>query len=142
MSPRPDGRHCEACGRTVLDLTRATRAEADALVRARRAQGDGRVCARVLRDVATGDEVYRAEPSHGSAPPLRLVAAAALAAACESAYAQGRPPSPPPIAQSPDAGVAPAVDGGRAPHRHAPRHPTPSQAPRETEPWMGDFNEK
>lgn len=139
MSPRPDGRHCDACGRTVIDLTRATRAEADALVRARRAQGDGRVCARVLRDVATGDEVFRPEPTRAP-PPLRLVAAATLAAACESAYAQGRP-APPPMTQSPDAGVAPTVDGGRAPHPHTARHPTPRHAPnpRRNELWQGDF---
>jgi len=76
MALRPEGRHCERCASTVIDLSRVTRSQADAIVRAH----GGRVCGRVRAD-ANGDAVFAPEPVKRGLVPVAL---AGLLAACSA----------------------------------------------------------
>jgi hypothetical protein len=84
MRPRGDGRHCERCEKTVVDLSRMTRGQAEALVRSR----TGELCVRIAED-DRGQLVFRAEPKR--LPVLGPMALAGLLAACAS------PPSAEPV---------------------------------------------
>ena len=74
MAPRGEGRFCARCERVVVDLSRLTRAQAEARVK-RRA---GRTCLAVRRDVDTHAPVFRPEPSVAPRWAGGLVLAAAL----------------------------------------------------------------
>ena len=74
MQPNPEGRHCDRCASTVIDLTRVTRSQAEDIVR----RHGGKVCGRVRAD-ARGDAVFAPEPIRRGVVPMALVS---LLAAC------------------------------------------------------------
>ena len=78
MQPRPDGRHCRRCDRTVVDFSVMTRARAEAVARGLK----GPVCGRVAIDRRTGEPWFR-PPEAAIAPRWAggVVLAAALTAA-------------------------------------------------------------
>ncbi len=75
MRPRGAGRHCERCAKTVVDLTRVTRAKAESIAR----EHGGELCVRLAED-SRGEAVFRAEPRR--LPVLAPVALAGWLAAC------------------------------------------------------------
>jgi hypothetical protein len=75
MRPRGEGRHCERCEKTVVDLSRVTRSQAEAMVRAH----GGQLCARLAED-ETGKTVFR--PERTRLPVFAPIALAGLLAAC------------------------------------------------------------
>lgn len=93
MTPRGEGRHCTSCDKTVVDLTRLTRAQAEATVKAH----GGALCGRLALD-AHGEPVFRPEPAR-LAP---AVLAAGLLAACGASD-----PPPSPVAHAPVASAEP-----------------------------------
>jgi hypothetical protein len=99
LTPNADGRYCGKCDKTVVDLTRLTRRQAEKLVVA----AGGGLCGR-LRIDPSGAPVFR--PEVARAPGMLGIAAAGLLAACGSttesesasspvtlASAEGRDPS-------------------------------------------------
>lgn len=74
MGRAGDGRHCARCATDVVDLTRVTRSQAEAILRA----AGGTVCGRVRSD-AHGAPVFTPEPVRRGILP---VAVAGLLAAC------------------------------------------------------------
>ena len=76
MRPRGEGRHCDRCEKTVVDLTRVTQARARAIFEG----AGGQVCARITED-ARGNAVFRAEPSR--LPLFAPIALALVACAAE-----------------------------------------------------------
>jgi hypothetical protein len=76
MTPDGDGRHCARCASTVLDLSRITRSQAEAILRER----GGEVCGRV-RANARGEAVFALEPVRRGLVPVAL---AGLLAACSA----------------------------------------------------------
>lgn len=83
MAPRGEGRHCDRCQTTVIDLSRRTRAQAEAILRAH----GGEVCGRV-RANARGEAVFAPEPVRGGLVPIAL---AGLLAACTTTAAPDDP---------------------------------------------------
>jgi hypothetical protein len=77
LAPTGEGRYCGRCDKTVIDLTRLTRREAERRVLA----AGGALCGRVRVD-PSGAPVFR--PETARAPGLFGVAAAGLLAACGS----------------------------------------------------------
>lgn len=75
MSPRPDGRHCPRCDKTVIDLSGMTRAQAEA--RVARTRGD-RVCVQLAYDLRTDEVLFRPPPSRAPHWAGGLVLVAAL----------------------------------------------------------------
>ncbi|HJL14332.1 MAG TPA: hypothetical protein RMH99_01680, partial [Sandaracinaceae bacterium LLY-WYZ-13_1] len=58
MKPRAEGRYCERCERTVIDLSRMTRREAERRVRA---ATEDRICVQLALD-PLDRPVFRPEP--------------------------------------------------------------------------------
>ena len=83
MTPRGEGRHCARCDRVVVDLSRLTRAQAEARMK----RATGRVCLAVRRDVVTDRPVFRPEPAVAPRWAGGLVLAAALGGGCASGEA-------------------------------------------------------
>lgn len=77
LTPNGDGRYCQRCDKTVVDLTQLTRRQAEKRVLA----AGGAMCGR-LRVDPSGAPVFRPEPAR--APSLVGVATASLLAACGS----------------------------------------------------------
>ncbi len=75
MLPRGEGRHCASCEKTVVDLTRVTRRQAEQLVR----EKGGALCVRLAED-ERGELVFRSERKR--LPVFAPVALASLLAAC------------------------------------------------------------
>ena len=74
MQPRGDGRFCDRCQHTVIDLSRMTRKQAESRIgRVRKRE----VCVRLAVHAETGEAVFRREPMRR---PRGLVLAAALTA--------------------------------------------------------------
>lgn len=97
MAPNAEGRRCERCASSVIDLRRVTRSHAESIVRA----SGGKVCGRV-RVNERGDAVFAAEPSRAGLMPVAL---AGLLAACSA-----EPTDPPQRAEVGVVdGAAPAV---------------------------------
>lgn len=135
MRPRGDGRHCERCEKTVVDLSRMTRAQAEAVVRGR----TGELCVRIAED-DRGQLVFRAEPKR--LPVLGPMALAGLLAACapepsaEPAVADETEEAlEPDVAESDGTGLDASSDsfGGSlatgVPMPTAPTHAPPSAPP-------------
>lgn len=97
MTPRGPGRHCTACDKTVVDLTRVTRREAESIVRAH----GGELCGRLAVD-ARGEPVFRPEP-------LRLAPLAFVGALAACSTDPSPPPPPAPVARAPDPHEGPAA---------------------------------
>lgn len=97
MGRAGQGRHCRRCATDVVDLTRVTRSQAEAILRA----AGGTVCGRVRSD-AHGALVFAPEPVRRGILP---VAVAGLLAACAS--------EPDPAADVADVAVA-STDVGPA----------------------------
>ncbi len=139
MEVRGRGRHCAKCDHVVVDLSRMTRAKAEAFVRAREGR---RVCARLFVDPVTGEAWFppsEATPARGAGG---LVLAAALAAGCAEpprrsaelvAVAEPRAAPPmEPIDPSALASLAPTASTGPVPAAElnapaAAAEPTPEQ---------------
>ncbi|MCA9604207.1 MAG: hypothetical protein KC619_01345 [Myxococcales bacterium] len=86
MEVRGRGRHCASCDHIVVDLSRMTRARAEAFVRDRRGH---RICGRLLIDGDTGEPVYA--PSETK--PARFRGGLVLAAAIGGAGCASTEPS-------------------------------------------------
>src|SRR4051812_18662002 len=76
MRPSGDGRHCGQCDKTVIDLSRMTRSQAERRIRA---GGRGEMCVRLAED-ERGEAVFRSERRR--LPLLSPLAFAGLLAAC------------------------------------------------------------
>lgn len=88
MERRGEGRYCPRCERTVVDMTRMTRAQAEA----RMARARGRLCRRLAIDAETGAPLFRPEPSVAPRWTGGVVLAAALAGSgCGSRAEAGAP---------------------------------------------------
>lgn len=107
MEARPEGRFCERCQTSVLDLTRVTRATAIAIARDK----GGRVCARVRAD-ETGVAVFAPEPVRRGVVPLAL---ASLLVACSADEATDDGAVPPSATEVDGSPLAPPVLGLGAP---------------------------
>ncbi len=85
---------CSKCDRAVVDLRRASRKRALAVIGALRAQGDGSVCARLFVRSADGAPVFAPEPSRLArvVGPLALVGSLAACAPQTLAADQGTLP--------------------------------------------------
>jgi len=82
MTPRGHGRHCGHCDRTVVDLTRLRRREAQPYLQAKET-----LCVRVILD-DEGEPVFRVDPKRG----LGAIALAALAGCTAPAPAPASAP--------------------------------------------------
>lgn len=95
-----EGRFCARCERTVVDLSRLTRAQAEARV----ARATSRVCLAIRRDARTHEAIFRPEPARAPHWVGGLVAVAALGGAgCASARADEHAIEAP---AAPEAGTA------------------------------------
>jgi len=77
LSPDGDGRYCQKCDKTVVDLTQLTRRQAEKLV----VKAGGSMCGRMRVD-PSGAPAFRRETAR--VPGFLSVAAASLLAACGS----------------------------------------------------------
>ena len=85
MTPRPGGRYCARCDKTVLDLTGMSRERAEARVRA--LADEPELCVQLAVD-RFGDPVFRPPPRRAPHWARGLVMVAALTGAgCSSAEA-------------------------------------------------------
>ncbi len=79
--------HCTKCDRTVVDLRRASRKRALAVIHALRSEGDGKVCVRV-RAHRDGTPVFAPDPSPLARFAMPLAMAGAVAACAPSAASE------------------------------------------------------
>ncbi|MCA9607013.1 MAG: hypothetical protein KC619_15510 [Myxococcales bacterium] len=77
MEPRPEGRHCRRCDRTLIDFTVMTRARAEAVARSL----DGPICGRLVVHQETGAPWFPPEASVAPRWAGGVVLAAALTTA-------------------------------------------------------------
>jgi hypothetical protein len=77
LSPHGDGRYCQKCDKTVVDLTQLTRRQAEKIV----VKAGGSMCGRMRLD-PSGAPAFRRETER--VPGFLSVAAASLLAACGS----------------------------------------------------------
>lgn len=85
MEPRPEGRHCRRCDRTLIDFTKMTRARAEAVVRGL----DGPVCGRLVVHRETGAPWFPPEASVAPRWAGGVVLAAALTMGCGTPTRRG-----------------------------------------------------
>lgn len=86
MAPRPEGRHCARCDRTLIDFSSMTRARAEAVRRGL----VGPVCGRLAVDRETGEPWFVPETAAAPRWAGPVVLAAALTLGC-SASGGGAP---------------------------------------------------
>jgi hypothetical protein len=85
------GRHCDRCESTVVDLSRATRSQAEAIIRS----SGGEVCGRV-RSNGRGEAVFAPEPVKTGLVPMAI--AGLLAACAPQEIEESSPAAPPEVA--------------------------------------------
>jgi hypothetical protein len=92
MEPRGDGRHCGHCDRTVIDLTRLTRKQAQPYLRSKES-----ICVRTMLDI-DDEPLFRIEPKKS----VGILTAAAIAIGCTAQPQEEMSPEPPEVAAVPD----------------------------------------
>jgi hypothetical protein len=130
-----DGRRCERCATTVVDLSAMTEAQAKRTI-ARGARAGGELCVRYRRD-ADGEVRFAAEPPRRGSRAVALgLGLLSVICASGAAHADNSVPpcgsgdgSKPPVQQpsQPPTGVKPppAPPQDRDPHAQRPHRPSP-----------------
>ncbi len=85
MEPRPEGRHCRRCDRTLIDFTVLTRSRAEAVAR----RMDGPICGRLVVHRETGEPWFPPEAAASPRWAGGVVLAAALTAGCGTSTPRG-----------------------------------------------------